>query len=354
MAANLTLVAINSRKAIRFGIYFLIFMICANITWGILKRVVPIIFPPAPPPPTVGFSRLTSIPFPPATQAFPQFEFKIETANGALPEFPESMPVYFIPKPAATLDSIDAAKKRAVSLGFSPNPTPISQTIYKFISPTTPASLEVNVINQTFSTSFNLAADPSPLKFPPPTPDLANGVAVAYLKNAESLPEDLTVFGEPDFLKVEGQNLVKAVSLSESNFVRVNLFRKGFGEEEEYPSLTAHTGEANVWLIVSGDKERQKQIIASEFHYFDIDEEQVETYPIKTASQAVEDLLNGNAHIANLGLNTNGKITIRKIYLAYYDPDTTTQFFQPIVVFTGDRDFVAYVPAVTTEYYGDE
>jgi hypothetical protein len=40
--------------------------------------------------------------------------------------------------------------------------------------------------------------------------------------------------------------------------------------------------------------------------------------------------------------------------MAYYDPDVLSQYFQPIVVFEGDGGFVAYVPAVTAEYYGTE
>jgi hypothetical protein len=45
--------------------------------------------------------------------------------------------------------------------------------------------------------------------------------------------------------------------------------------------------------------------------------------------------------------------TVRKIYLAYYDAGVYTEFYQPVFVFEGDKDFVGYVPAVTTDYYGE-
>jgi hypothetical protein len=40
------------------------------------------------------------------------------------------------------------------------------------------------------------------------------------------------------------------------------------------------------------------------------------------------------------------------MYLAYFDPDSTTEFYQPVYVFEGDNGLVEYLPAVTTGYYG--
>jgi len=40
------------------------------------------------------------------------------------------------------------------------------------------------------------------------------------------------------------------------------------------------------------------------------------------------------------------------VYLAYYDAGVPTDYYQPIIVFEGDQDFLAYVPAIASEYYG--
>ena len=44
------------------------------------------------------------------------------------------------------------------------------------------------------------------------------------------------------------------------------------------------------------------------------------------------------------------EIIIRKIYLAYFEPATLTNYLQPVFVFEGDDNFVAYVSAVTDKY----
>ncbi len=354
MAVNLTDIAIKTRKGIRYGIYFLIFIMVARVGLGLGKNIKNSFFPPPPPPPTVGFSRLPALPFPEPLEPLPTMEFKLETSTGSLPKLPESMQVFYMPKATPTLDSVDIAKRKAKALGFNTDQTEVSQTLFRFNHPKVPSSLDINVVTQTFSISYNLAADPSPIKTRPPSPDESKTLATQILKNAESMPKDLTVFGDPDFLKVEGQNLVAALSWSEADLVKINLFRKPFGEKEEYPSLTPVKNESNVWVIVSGSGEREKQLIAAEFHYYPLDEKKVETYPIKGAAQAFEELKGGKGYISNLGLNKDGKITIRQVYLAYYDPDVPSQFYQPIIVFEGDREFAAYVPAVTSEYYGEE
>ena len=97
----------------------------------------------------------------------------------------------------------------------------------------------------------------------------------------------------------------------------------------------------------------EKKVIGAEYRYFPIDESKSATYPIKTAQQAWEELNAQKAFIASLGENQDQQITIRNIYLAYYDAGVQTDFYQPIIVFEGDRNFKAYLPAVTADYYGE-
>jgi hypothetical protein len=355
MATSLTSIAIKTRKSIRYGIYSLILIMLLRFVWGIVKAdILPILFPPKLPPATLGFGNLPKINFPAAVEPLPELSYKLETASGSLPEFPLNMNVYYMPKAAATLSSVDTAKTKAQALGYATKPIEISETVYRFNHPKVPSVLEMNIVTGTFSASFSLAADSSPLNFPPPDQESAKSTIVDILKSANSYPKDLTVFGEPEFLKLEGQNLVKALSRSEANLIKLSLFRQPMGENSEYPSLTKYPAEGNVWFILSGANENNKKVIGSEFHYYPISKDNPETYPIKTAQQAFEELQNDQAFIASLGLNKDGNVTIRKVYLAYFDPETPEQFFQPIIVFEGDRGFAAYVPAITAENYETE
>lgn len=256
-----------------------------------------------------------------------------------------------MPKLSPNLLSLDVAKNTASQLGFSTNEQEVSQTIYKFPHKENPETLEINIVTGVFSISYDLRADSSPIEKRPPAPEIAASSVRSYLSSAELLPDDLSGPTTHEFLKIEGDKFVTAVSLSEADLVKVNLFRKSY---DELASLTPDPNSGNVWFLVSGAQERTKQVLAGQFHYFPVDESQSSTYPLKD-SQAVWDELNsGGAFIATPGLNKEGdKVTIRKIYLAYYDGGTSMEFFQPIVVFEGDKGFMAYLPAITIDYYGE-
>lgn len=351
MAANLTIVAIQTRKVIRYGILFILLMIIARGLLGVGVNVYNSLVPKPTLPPTARFGPLPALPFPKPNQDLPALTVNLETATGALPKLHTQANVYYMPPYATTLFSFDNAQKRALSLGFEGQPLQLSETLYRYTSKSAPSTLEMNIVTNAFSISYNLDADPSPLSQIPVTPDAAATQMKQLLANAGILPDDIgTGNTTSEFLKVEGQNLVHAISLSEANFVRVNLFRKDY---DKLPSVTADPNRGTIWFIVSGSGgDKSKSVIAGQYRYYPIDEKKVETYPIKTAQQALDELKTGKGYIANLGINQDGNITIRDVSLAYYDSETEMQFYQPVYVFKGDREFVAYVPAVTAQYYG--
>lgn len=345
--ASLTYVAVTARRAIRYGIYFIMLILVGRLVLALGLNVYKTIFPPPPPPPTVNFNILTALPFP-KKEGLPQFTYSVETPSGTLPKFPDQRKVYFMPKISASLTSLEDAQKKAAGMGFTSQPQQVTSNIYKFTNPNSNATLEINIINSVFSISYDLVNDPVPLTSQPPTEQLGAAEINSYLARGGTKPEDLT--GDPShaFLKIGAQGLLPVGSLSEANLIRINLWRK------EYDELTPKTPDpnyANVWFMLSGDSKADRKIIAAEFHYFPVDEEQVSTYPTKTTQQALEDLKAGKGYIASLRAGSDGKIVIRRIYQAYYDPGEYYEYYQPIFVFEGDPEFVAYVPAVTSEYY---
>lgn len=347
---SLTTVAIASRKTIRYGIFLIIFLLVGNallrVGIGIYKKI----FPAPPPPVTVKYGKLSKIPFP-KSDSTPRLIYTLETPEGGLPKVSTQTKVYFMPKPNPNLLSLDIAKEKANSLGFSGEPQQVSDTIYRFKNADFPSNLEMNIVTGSFSISYDLNSDRTPLDAIPPAPEVAASNFRALLSNSNLFPVDLTGPTAHDFLKLSGGKFVTALALSESNVVKVNLFRKSY---DNMPSMTGNPNESNVWAIFSGAQNKNQQVIASEYHYLPVDETQSSTYPIKTPDAAFSELQNGQGFIANLGLNKDGgSLKIRKVYLAYFDPEVETNFFQPIYVFEGDNGFFGYVPAVTPDYYGE-
>ena len=347
---SLTQVAISARKIIRYGIFFIIFILVGNALLkagiGIYKRI----FPAPPPPATVKYGKLNKIPFPVRDPA-PKLTYTLETPDGGLPKVSTQTKVYFMPKPNPNLLSLDVAKENANSLGYGGDPQQVSDTIYRFNNSDFPSSLEMNIVTGSFSISYDLNSDRTPLDTIPPVPEVAAADFRGLLSNSNLLPLDLTGPTAHDFLKLSGAKFVTALALSESSVVKINLFRKSY---DDMPSMTGNPNEANVWAILSGAQNKNQQVIAAEYHYLPVDETQFSTYPIKTPEEAFSELQNGQGFIANLGVNKDGEgLKIRRVYLGYFDPENETNFFQPIYVFEGDNGFTGYVPAVTADYYGE-
>lgn len=345
---KLTQVSIITRKIIRYTIFGIIGIMLLRGVFLTAYKIYRYYFPAPPPPPTVAFGKLPVLPFPQKDNPT-NLQFRLETPTGSLPQFPYTVKVFFMPKVFPTLLSLDETRRKALNLNFDGESSQITETVYSFKNSKVPSELKISIATGVFSISYNLVEDPSPIEKRPPVPEVAATKARSFLSRANLLAKDLSGPTITEPVVLEGAKIIGAKSLSDANFVKVNFFRKDY---DNYPSVTPDPKEANVWLIVSGEPQREKEIIAAEYHYFPVDETKSATYPIKTAQQAWEELQANKAYIANLGENQSQQITIRRIYLAYYDAGVQTDFYQPVVVFEGDRNFKAYLPAVTSDYYG--
>lgn len=345
--ATLTQTSIITRKIIRYGLYSVVAFILLRgaILTGI--KIYRYFYPAPPPPPEVSFGKLPTLPFP--QKDSPEgLAYTLETAEGSLPKFDYQAKVYFMPKLYTGLLSLETAKETATSLGFSPEGAGVTETVYKFENLKSPAELQVSIATGVFSISYNLYIDPSPLDTRPPTPEVAASKVRSFLSTASLLAKDLDGPTVSEYVKLQNDKIVGAISLSDANFTKVNLYRKNYNE---LPSLTPTPKQGNIWFIVSGENQKEKMVMAAEYHYFPVDETKSSTYPIKTAQVAWDELAAGKAFIASFN-GTNKNITIRRVYLAYYDGGVAMDFYQPMVVFEGDNNFLAYIPAVTDSYYG--
>ena len=353
---GLTQVAITARKSIRYIIYFIVFLTIGRILLTAAIATYLRVFPPGPAAASVKFGKLTKIPFP-QNSPNAKLNFTLETATGSLPTNNGQAKVYFMPKVNPNLLSLDNAKSKARSMGFNdPNPIQESDTLYKFRNADLPSTLEMNIVTGAFSISYDLTADRTAIINRPPAAEVAEEEFKSILSGASILPEDLSGPMVPDYLKLESGALARVLALSEADVTKVNIFRKPYNK---LPSLTASPDKANVWAMIGGGQTKEQKIIASEYHYFPVDESQSSTYPIITPAEAFSALQEGKAFIASLGQYKEGDaLKIRKVYLAYFDPEVPSDFYEPIYVFDSgendpDNSFIGYIPAITSVYYGD-
>jgi hypothetical protein len=186
------------------------------------------------------------------------------------------------------------------------------------------------------------------LQNPEEMPSKENAITLAknFLTQGSLLSDDLAN-GEQkvSYWEINYDGLQSVDALSQANIIRVDFYRKNL--EGKWEIISPQIGEASVSVLVSGNEDKEKQIIEASFKYADIDRESFSTYPIKTAEEAIEDLKAGNYWpVSDV---TATQVTIRNMYLAYFEPVSLTNYLQPIFVFEGDNNFVAYVPAIPSK-----
>ena len=100
-------------------------------------------------------------------------------------------------------------------------------------------------------------------------------------------------------------------------------------------------------LVIAGG-ERNPQVVSGRFFYQKILDES-STYPIISAKDAYEKLAKGDAYIASHSGN-DLNILIKRVYLGFYAEGHSQDYLTPVVIFEGNNDFIAYVPAVKDEW----
>lgn len=346
--ANLTEVSHYTRQIIKFIIIFIITFIVAKFSLNIGTKIWLAINPPPPAPPTVKFGKLPKIKFP-KNEKLPTLSFQLETIEGNLPVYNNIGKVYLMPKKVITFSSLDDARKKARAMGFVGEPYKINQFLYEWNdNAPIPTSLLLNISEENFSYRYEYRDDPNLFAQKLiPTEDEITREAESFLKGPGFLPPDIQAGPKKiAFFRYFAPNLIKVSSRSEADLARIGLYREKI---DDLPSMATNPEEGNISLLFSGSR-NEKRIIEVNYNYFPVEKNTFATYPLKDTPQSWNELKNGQGYIANLGENSDGKIVIRKAYLAYYDAQSYQPYLQPIFVFEGDKSFVAYVSAISPEW----
>lgn len=274
--------------------------------------------------------------------------FSAELPNDKFPKFKDQVKVYFIARPNTTFLALEQDKKTAKDMGFADEPKGVGYGIYEFNNPTLNLKLTMNVLDGSFKLKYPYESDQL-LMNPERVPGKEEAVEIAksYLKKAGKLPTDLADgVMKVSYWKIEFDGLKTVASQSEANVAKVDFFRKNL--EADYKIVSTEVNSAAISVVVNGSGMEGKKVIEVSYKYANIDRESFGTYPIKTAEAAYAELLTGNYWPAMD--SPKETVVIRKIYLGYFEPVTLTNYLQPMYVFEGDNNFVAYQPAIMGKY----
>ncbi|OGJ37854.1 MAG: hypothetical protein A2182_03590 [Candidatus Pacebacteria bacterium RIFOXYA1_FULL_38_18] len=339
------------RKAVKYGIIALVVMIVGRMLLTAAVEFWRSINPPPPPPPTVGFGLLPKLLFPTQTDKEKPKSFKLETGLGnRLPELKEDRAKVFLsPKVIPNLLADQEVKQIAAGLGFIFEPELLTSRLYRWTKTgTLDSSLEIDLQTKNFLLETNYLTKPELVTNASRLPEEFEAVrrVKAFLDRVDLLPVDVaTNAGEVIFLKSLGNKLEKAFSLSDADFLQINLDRTPIDGVEMY---SPEPDKGVITAILSGVLSGQESIVRLENHYRPIDYTQVETYPLRSAKSAWQILQTGEGFIAR---SVGEEVVVRKVTLGYYEDWFNEQaYLQPIYVFSGDNDFVGYVQAIDPQY----
>lgn len=348
--ATLTETAYQTRKFINYAILAFIAYIVLRIFWAIFSSVFIAIFPPKPPPPNHAFGKLPALKFPaPIASPAGELTYQLETIEGTVPRASESATVYFMPKNPANLLALTNATEFARRLEFTKDPIQETKYLYRWEDPEAPLRmLRYDIVSKNFILRYQFEKDMGLFSERNiPLEQVAKTEAKNILQTYNLYQKDFekgTI--KVQFLKLSGNKLATTTSLNQADSIRLDYFRSPIGDT---PIVNAYPDEGLISFVFSGSKNIKKRILQFAYTYWPIDYQTTGTYGLKPSSTAWSELQSGRGYIARYP--KKGTVaTIRKVYLAYYESIEAQTYIQPVFVFEGDDDFLAYVSAVATPW----
>lgn len=348
--SQLTITAYYIRKGIKIGIICLLSFIILRTGYSIFSNYWRKIHPPPEPPPDTAYGKLPELNFPFQRKEAPT-NFILETIDGKLPtDLPDRGRVYYIPKVSGVFLKLDEAKQMAQTLDLNPNGEKLSEHVYLFKNPARRTELEINVLTQNFTYSYDYIHDQTLINPPPmPVKDRAVSTAESFLNRINKLTLELEEGKtEISYWKIKGESLIPAASPSDADFIRVDLFRKEI--EDQHPIMSPIHPRSLVSFLITSQSIQGSQVMEAKYTHFQSDREEFAEYPLLPVETAWQEVQNGNYYLAAFDGKSEETIKIRDVFLAYFDPYQSTRFLQPIFVFKGDNNFVGYYPAIPPEW----
>lgn len=286
------------------------------------------------------------------------FDFVLDTVDGVLPPATSSAVVYFMPAKQATLLYLTKANALATSFNINTEIYPqqtIDDSWVKFTSPTD----ELRVNTKYFHFTYNMLASPELQSIVETTPsarftqleDRFVQVAKDALTRRDAYTTDLAA-GKTNIVYLRYDVLAKKyIPITSDEIpqaVRIDFFRK----DESLSVVTASYFTSQNYVILAPLIDQAK-VVAMQYKSFDKMDGTTGSYPLISPAQAWEALEKNDVSIVSLQEQASGTIKIKQLFLSYYDPESYQQYFQPIYVFLGDKNFVGYYPAVDPKYFID-
>lgn len=305
-------------------------------------------------PPQMEFGKLPSPKFTHVVTSTSGLQFKLQNVEGLpIKDATPSGRVYSMPKKLPSIMAAQRARGFAAKLYFDTNEEVLSSTYYRFTSLEDKfKTLEIDINNMNFKLLYDYQKNPQVFSTDifqnkdAVIKEVKNFIQYNNLYDASLLNDKVTTTNL--FYDPETKTVSVASSLSNANMMRINFYRTDLDKKRIVQSVFNESYNYALYTPSTNQKNRILQLV---YTFWPIALDDMGTYPLRSSETAWKDFTDGYATITNMGNNNpQDQITIRNVYLAYYDSEEPQDYLQLIYVFEGDNDFVAYLPAISNDW----
>lgn len=289
-------------------------------------------------------------PYLPEASSSAGFNFTLDTIEGRPITASESAKVYFLPPSVARFGYREKIYLMAKAFGFDTAAVKyqLVEKMATFADGRQKLTVDITNFNFRYDYYFENESELFSNAFIPSKKEIENK-AIDFLTSAGRYPDELAKGKiNINLLRYNPQenNFAVVFQPNEANVVEVNFYRPdidnttivtpGFPSSQNYVILT---------FFESGFK-----VLRAQVKFFEKSDEQVGIYPLISGELAWDKLKKGKGVVITVP-TFKKDIVIKNMFLAYFDPDIYQEYLQPVYVFLGEPNFVAYVPAVADEYF---
>lgn len=287
----------------------------------------------------------------PETGTSGMFSYTIDTLDGTtnVENATSAAEVFFLQKPSATFGFLDEIYSMAKNVGIDTEIT--KHTLVERLATFDDGRRKIVIDIDTFNFSYEYYLDRDEELFQKDLGTLAQSIensGSSFLNKVRKYNQDLSR-GKRNIIYLrydkEAKTITPLESVEGANMVEVDYYRPDI---DIYPVVTRSYYNSQNYVIGT-PKKNGLEVVKAQIKYFAQSEDQIGIYPLRSTDQAFEDLKGGKGIVISSS-QPDGEVKIKKVFLAYYDPDVYQEYMQPVYVFLGENKFVAYVTAVTDEY----
>lgn len=344
---TLTEVSYYFRKTAPMAIFIFIFLI---FFYFLINLMWPIIFPPPTRPlitdpvfgkiPPVNFSYKINYPS--------NVDFILDTIEGEPITATATAKIYYLPSKSPRFGYLQAIYLMAKNLGFDTEKIKHKIEDKNAIFQDEEKELIVDISNFNFEYKYRYENNEQLFQNSIiPNENLIKEQVKEFLRMIGRYPEELAK-GRENIIFLAYDSSTKEFNVvkrkEEANAVEIDFYRPDI---DGFSTVSPKYFNSQNFVVGVFEEDKFK-FIKAQIKFFEKEEEKFGIYPLKTGEEAWRELKEGKANIVFLGERVN-QIMIKKMFLAYYDPDFYQEYLQPVYVFLGDQGFVAYVSAVKSE-----